>query len=79
MYVYQIRSIASPDERYIDSRHNLKKRLAEHNARCSPHTSKHAPWRLEVALHFADPAKAAAFERYLKHGSGHAFAHRHFW
>jgi hypothetical protein len=38
-----------------------------------------APWELVVAVYFADRQKAEAFERYLKHGSGHAFAKRHFW
>jgi hypothetical protein len=28
---------------------------------------------------FADETAARAFERYLKVGSGHAFANRHFW
>jgi hypothetical protein len=30
-------------------------------------------------LRFADDAKAEAFETYLKSGSDHAFAKRHFW
>jgi putative endonuclease len=57
----------------------LKKRLAEHNAGKSPHTSKFMPWELVVAVYFKDRAKADVFERYLKQGSGHAFANRHFW
>jgi len=32
-----------------------------------------------VAVFFADARKAEAFEPYLKQGSGHAFARRHFW
>lgn len=32
-----------------------------------------------VVVRFEDDAKADAFEKYLKHGSGHAFANRHFW
>ena len=79
MYVYLLRSASHPDQRYIGLTSNLKKRLAEHNASKSPHTNKHAPWELIVAVYFADGRKAPAFERYLKHGSGHAFANRHFW
>ncbi len=30
-------------------------------------------------MRFDDDARADAFERYLKSGSGHAFARRHFW
>jgi peptidoglycan-N-acetylglucosamine deacetylase len=53
-------------------------RLAWHNAGRSHHTSKHAPWRLLVSLEFPEQASAARFERYLKSGSGRAFARRHF-
>ena len=74
MYVYLLRSKSHPDQRYIGLTNNLKQRLADHNAGKSPHTSKFAPWQLVTALYFADPAKAQAFERYLKHGSAHAFA-----
>lgn len=79
MYVYLLRSISHPGQRYIGLTDDLKRRVAEHNAGKSPHTSKHMPWELVVAVHFRDRAKAEAFERYLKHGSGHAFANRHFW
>jgi len=79
MYVYLIRSESHPDQRYIGSTDDLKKRLANHNAGKSPHTSKFAPWKLVVAVFFAGKRKAEAFERYLKQGSGHTFANRHFW
>ena len=70
---------AQSDQRYVGITKNLKNRLSEHNAGKSPHTSKYAPWELVVAVCFADQQKAEAFEQYLKHGSGHAFANRHFW
>ncbi len=79
MYVYLLRSKAHPDQRYVGLTADLTKRLAEHDAGNSPHTSKFAPWELVVAVYLADRLKAEAFERYLKHGSGHAFANRHFW
>ncbi len=79
MYVYLLRSKADPSRRYVGLTGDLKERLAQHNAGQSPHTSKFAPWELVVAIYFADQRKAEAFERYLKHGSGHAFADRHFW
>ena len=79
MYVYLLRSTSHPDQRYVGLTSDLRARLAEHNAGRSPHTSKYVPWKLAVAVHFADSSKAHAFERYLKHGSGHAFARRHFW
>jgi hypothetical protein len=37
------------------------------------------PWELVVAVRFEDARRAAAFEQYLKSGSGRAFAKRHFW
>ncbi len=79
MYVYLIRSLSHPGQRYVGLTSDLKNRLAEHNAGKSPHTSKYPPWELVVAICFADRPKAEAFERYLKQGSGHAFASRHFW
>ena len=79
MYVYLLESISFPGRRYVGLTIDLRTRLAEHNARKSPHTSKHAPWRTVTAVWFSDEARARAFETYLKSGSGHAFARRHFW
>jgi len=36
------------------------------------------PWKVEAYFAFETREKAAAFEDYLKSGSGHAFAKRHF-
>ncbi|WP_425992162.1 GIY-YIG nuclease family protein [Brevundimonas sp. TWP2-3-2] len=78
-YVYLLQSIDHDDERYVGMTDDLKSRLAAHNAGQSPHTSKFKPWRLVTYLAFTDPAKAQAFERYLKVGSGHAFARKRLW
>jgi predicted GIY-YIG superfamily endonuclease len=77
-YVYVLQSIINPDEFYTGLCADVKQRLAAHNAGQSPHTSKYKPWRLVSAHYFADPAVAAAFERYLKSGSGRAFAAKRF-
>ena len=79
MYVYLIRSPSHPDQRYIGITADLNRRLSEHNAGKTRSTRSHRPWVIVVAIYFADEAKARAFECYLKHGSGHAFANRHFW
>ena len=79
MYVYLLESISFPGRRYVGRTSDLHRRLDEHNAGKSPHTSKHRPWRIVAAVWFADETKARAFEAYLKSGSGHAFAKRHFW
>jgi len=77
--VYLIRSLSQPRQTYVGSTKEMHKRLADHNAGRSPHTGRYAPWELIVAVHFSDSRKANAFERYLKSGSGRAFANRHFW
>jgi len=76
--VYVMRSLSQPDKTYIGSTGNMPVRLAAHNAGNSRHTAKFVPWELVVAVQFADARKANAFERYLKSGSGRAFATRHF-
>lgn len=76
--VYLLRSLKDPARRYVGTTDGLDRRLAEHNAGASPHTAKHRPWQVVVSVHFADYSRAESFERYLKQGSGHAFARRHF-
>lgn len=77
--VYLLQSLRDPLARYVGSTDDLERRLADHNAGKSPYTAKHTPWKVVVAIYFADRSKAEAFERSLKNGSGHAFARRHFW
>jgi len=76
-YVYLIESLSAQAEGYVGITADLKQRLLEHNAGKSFHTSKFRPWKLTVYIAFADRAKADAFERCLKSGSGHAFASKH--
>jgi predicted GIY-YIG superfamily endonuclease len=78
-YVYLIQSIAALGQRYVGVTADLKRRLQDHDAGNSPHTSKFRPWRLVTYIAFSDPTKAEAFERYLKSGSGHAFANKRLW
>ncbi|HEX9327150.1 MAG TPA: GIY-YIG nuclease family protein [Reyranella sp.] len=79
IYVYLLQSRSSPDQRYVGLTTDLQRRFADHNAGMSQHTSKFTPWRLVTYVAFSDQAKATTFERYLKSGSGHAFAKRHLW
>jgi len=53
-YVYLLESEQDERQRYVGLTTDLKKRLAEHNARKSPHTSKHMPWRLVTYIAFSD-------------------------
>lgn len=73
-YTYILQSVAHPEQFYTGLCADVDARLAAHNAGQSAHTSKYRPWRLVSAHWFAHPETAAAFERYLKSGSGRAFA-----
>ncbi|MBR7143693.1 MAG: GIY-YIG nuclease family protein [Lentisphaeria bacterium] len=77
-YTYILRSLSHPEQRYIGSTSDLKVRLAKHNAGAVPHTTKFKPWKIEAYFAFETQEKAADFEAYLKTGSGHTFAKRHF-
>jgi predicted GIY-YIG superfamily endonuclease len=78
-YVYLIQSESHPDRRYIGCTRNLKDRLQRHNAGRSSHTAQYTPWKLVTYHAFSDKLKAQEFERYLKSGSGQAFARKRFW
>ena len=73
-YVYVLRSVNYPNQRYFGITSDLRQRMAEHNAGKSAHTSKFRPWRVEAYIGFSKEQKAVAFERYLKTGSGKAFS-----
>ena len=78
-YVYLIKSISHPEQRYIGQTDDLKRRLKQHNAGYSIHTAKYKPWELVNYFAFSSKDAALEFEQYLKTGSGYAFAKRHFW
>jgi len=77
-FVYVLKSESQPDRYYTGLASNLSARLDAHNAGRCPHTASGRPWRLDVVVKFGDERRAVAFERYLKSGSGNAFAQRHF-
>ena len=72
-YVYILESHDS-EHFYVGITDDLRARLAKHNAGEVPHTSKYRPWRLKTYVAFSDEKQAIAFEKYLKSGSGRAFA-----
>ena len=78
-YVYLLQSLSFPTQRYVGVTTNLKERLQAHNAGASSHTAKYRPWKVVTYLCFEDDQRAAEFERYLKTGSGQAFANKHLW
>ena len=75
-YVYLLQSEAVFGRRYVGVTSDLKTRLGGAQCRKSPHTSKYVPWKLVTYVAFSDEQEAATFERYLKSGSGHAFARK---
>ena len=77
-FVYVLRSSAGSSHFYVGLTSDVNGRVAEHNAGGCPHTARHRPWQLHVIIEFPDEARAIRFERYLKSGSGRAFAKRHF-
>jgi putative endonuclease len=78
-YVYLLQSLSVPTQRYIGVTSNLEERLRAHNAGASLHTSKYRPWKVVMYLSFQDDRRAVEFERYLKTGSGQAFASKRLW
>jgi len=78
-YVYLLESLACEGERYVGATSDLRRRLDAHNAGRSPHTAKFRPWKLVAYLAFPERERAFAFERYLKSGSGQAFAGKRLW
>jgi hypothetical protein len=62
--------------RWPDERCEVETRDAHSGG--SQHTARLRPWDLVVSVEFGNGNSAVAFERYLKTGSGRAFAKRHF-
>lgn len=77
-YVYIIKNEAEPPRYYTGLTSDIGLRLVAHNDGRCPRTAYGRRWTLDVVIEFADERRAAAFERYLKSGSGCAFAKRHF-
>ena len=78
-YVYLLRSISSPEKTYIGYTATMIERLKKHNEGSSLHTKNDRPWRLVAYLAFDSKKKALDFEKYIKVGSGYAFAQRRLW
>ena len=78
-YVYCLTPVAKSAARYIGFTEDLKQRIRDHNDGCNPSTAPLKPWRLKGYVAFDDKYMALAFERYLKSGSGHAFAKKRLW
>ncbi len=78
-YVYMLQTIDHPKQCYTGFTSDLKKRLTSHNNGESFHTAKYRPWKLVAYQAFDDKLRALDFEKYLKSGSGKAFANKKLW
>jgi len=58
---------------------DLRQRLRDHNEGCCDYTRPFKPWKVVWYSAFDCEAKARAFEKYLKSGSGVAFAQKRLW
>ncbi len=76
-FVYIIRSVNHPDKRYVGVSADVSTRLDAHNAGQNRSTAPWRPWFVDVIIEFRTEPIALRFERFLKSGSGHAFADRH--
>ena len=74
-YVYILWS-KSGNKFYFGYTTDLKKRVENHNNKFSKYTSPYVPWRLVFYCAFDNIHKAKDFEKYLKTGSGKAFAYK---
>jgi putative endonuclease len=73
-YVYILESPSAVEHFYTDITDDVDARLTKHNSGAVTHTSKFRPWRIKTYVAFNDESRAIAFEKYLKSGSGRAFA-----
>ena len=78
-YVYFLRSINSPSKTYIGYTTDAQQRFETHNSGGSIYTKDDRPWQPVTYVAFDDEQKAKAFEKYVKVGSGNAFAKKKFW
>ena len=77
-FVYVLRSDSDPERHYVGVTSDVGNRLEWHNHGPCGHTAGPRPWSLVVVIELPTEQQAVRFERYLKSGSGRAFAVRHF-
>ena len=64
---------------YVGKTNNLESRLIRHQKGQVSFTASRLPFELVTYIAFDDEWKATQMEKYLKSGSGRAFAKRHFY
>jgi len=64
---------------YVGKTKNIEERLGRHQKGQVAYTAKRLPVKLITYQVFFDEYKAILFEKYLKSGSGRAFAKKHYY
>jgi len=77
-FVYILLSEKNPRKYYIGITEDVESRLKRHNGGHELYTKTDMPWKLETYIAFNNKELAYQFEKYLKHGSGHAFLKKRF-
>jgi len=77
-YVYILISEKDSNKYYVGITRDVQGRLQRHNEGHEFYTKHNTPWRIETYIAFRDRKLAYQFEKYLKHGSGHAFLKKRF-
>jgi predicted GIY-YIG superfamily endonuclease len=72
-YVYILKSTRD-NSKYVGVTTDLKKRVIAHNSGSNKYSASKKPFKLIWYCAFSDKKKAYDFEKYLKSGSGFAFA-----
>ncbi|MDO8183507.1 MAG: GIY-YIG nuclease family protein [bacterium] len=75
-YVYILKG-KKDSSHYVGITEDLKKRIQDHNSGSARYSKTKKPFSLVWYCAFLNKTKALQFEKYLKHGSGHAFANKH--
>ncbi len=78
MYYYVYILICNNNKHYTGCTSNLKERLGKHFNGYVESTKNLRPLKLHCYFSFIDKQTAFKFEKYLKSGSGRAFANKHF-
>ena len=78
-YVYRIRSRVKPDQSFIGTSRNVKKRVLMHNSGQLEATREYRPWIVSFYAAFSRKSLAKDFEDFLKSPAGKSFGRKHLW
>jgi putative endonuclease len=76
-FVHILRSGENPEHHYVGTTSDAESRLDWHNHGPCGHTTRYRPWSMVVVIELPTKRQAVRFDKYLKSGSGRAFARCH--